>query len=74
MCGGIATILMKHGGVEIGYTCFPCANDVMLELGFENMRGGGTIEQTVDGYVRWRDHVGHPLTPAEAASARRLWS
>ena len=67
-CGNEATLFLKHGATEIGLSCFPCADGVMFKLGVENMKGGATLEATVDGYRRWRQFVGHPSTATEISA------
>lgn len=64
-CSAPATIKMTFGAQGLGYACFEHADEFMRALAFENIKGGGTLEQTKQGYMRWRTQTGHPATEEE---------
>lgn len=65
-------VMMTHGGTSIGMGCFDCADslsqEVMIPL---NVEGGGSVEATANGYMRWRSHLGKPCSLEHALEVVR---
>jgi hypothetical protein len=67
-CNSDAEVFLTHGETQVGFACFRCADHLMRDLAAENVRGGGTLASSIDGYHRWRAHVGRPCTVDEATA------
>ena len=64
-----ASIDLRHDGEHILHVCFGCADALMRILARENILAGGTFDETVDGYVRFRAQSGRPITRDEGIAA-----
>lgn len=65
-CTNPAEVVLHHGGELVIDTCFACGDKMMRALAAENTIAGGTIEESANGYARWRYQVGRPVSREEA--------